>query len=420
MFAYPDKTKIVLYGTTRAGKLAYYKYRSHFDILGFMSSGAQSGTFCGIDILPNSKIIPLCRQGAKIIVLDEPDKCCASLSQKRGLKLYDDFLPAEFFEYDMIDCLGLYSLCGSEEFARVLPLLMRDKKGALINGNCQTEPIAKYLSRNDRFSKQHIFLKTTVVHRFDEENIKILSDRAFLDRVALFITQKISINNSHCREASSELMYKKLPDDCKKVMINNYWFQGYFPQHKKNEYNVLTDMYTYGAFNWGDEFLDSMVQKGMTGDEIFKAAHTDAVVDKQTVKELVKSQFADMREREKPCDIKMADYIEANYNKRVLFYSCNHPVNELLKLSAEKILRFIGLYKDDEKVTFRFECGMDSKPMLKSVTETVYPAVLKYLGLQKCERDMLYSAIYGEFCDFDMYVKNYLSFCHGVSVSDGD
>ncbi|MBS7398440.1 MAG: hypothetical protein KIG32_08540, partial [Ruminiclostridium sp.] len=77
-------------------------------------------------------------------------------------------------------------------------------------------------------------------------------------------------------------------------------------------------------------------------------------------------------------------------------------------------------YKDDEKVTFRFVCGMDSKPMLKSVTETVYPAVLKYLGLQKYERDMLYSAIYGEFCDFDMYVKNYLSFCHGVSVSDGD
>lgn len=420
MFAYPGKTKIVLYGTSSAGKLAYYKYRSHFEILGFMSSGAQSGKFCGIDILPNSQILPLCRQGAKIIVLDNDTKCCRSLSEKRGLKLYDNFLPVSLFEYEMIDCLELYSMCSKEEFARVLSILMRGKKGALINGNCQTEPIAKYLRYNERFSKEYVFLKTTVVHRFTEQNIGILSDKAFLDCVSLFMTQKISLNNNHCREASSELMFKKLPDTCKKVMINNYWFQGYFPQHKKNEYNVLTDMYTYGAFNWGDEILDKLVAEGRNADEIYAFAKSNKVVDKKELEELIASQFADMRAREKPCDIKMADYIEENYKKRVLFYSCNHPVNELLKLSATKILRFIGLYAEDEPVRFRYESSLDSKPMLKSVTETIYPAVLHHLGMNDIEDDLSYSVLFGEFCDFDNYVKNYLSFCHGVFVDDGE
>ena len=203
-------------------------------------------------------------------------------------------------------------------------------------------------------------------------------------------------------------------------MINNYWFQGYFPQHKKNEHNVLTDMYTYGAFNWGDEILDKLVTEGRSADEIYKIAYSDETVDKKELDELIASQFSDMRAREKVCDIKMADYIEENYNKRVLFYSCNHPANELLKLSAMKILRFIGLYTEDEQIKFRYENSLDSKPMLKSVTETIYPAVLHSLGMNDIEDTLSYSVLFGEFCNFDDYVKNYLSFCHGVFVDDAE
>lgn len=416
MFAYPDKTRIVLYGWSPTARTLYYRLKKRFNVLGLMAPEAQRLKLDYATVISDSMISALCADGVKLIVIDNIVNVCNSLLSKRGLKLYDDFLPLWAFEYEMIDCLGLYNMCSPDEFARLLPLLMKGKKGAALNGNCQTEPIAKYLIHNERFSSEYILLKTTVVHRFTEKNIGILSDPTFLNSLSLFMTQKISINNSHCRDASSQLMYDRLPAGCKRVMINNFWFEGYFPQHKKNEHNVLTDVYSYGAFNWGDSFIDRLVSEGKSADEIFAAAHDNSAFDGNELDALIKAQFADMEAREAPCDIKISDYIRQNYKKEVLFYSANHPVNKLIKEEVVRILRFIGLYGEGESVTFRYEHALDSKPLLRSVTEVVYPAVLHRLGLDDCADKMFYSTLYGEFCSFDDYVRNYLLFCYDMQV----
>ena len=76
----------------------------------------------------------------------------------------------------------------------------------------------------------------------------------------------------------------------------------------------------------------------------------------------------------------------------------------------------IAQYGEGESVTFRYEHALDSKPLLRSVTEVVYPAVLHRLGLDDCADKLFYSTLYGEFCSFDDYVRNYLLFCYDMQV----
>lgn len=418
MFAYPDKTPIVIYGNSKQARIAYYRFRTRFNVLGFLSPKETDASMCGVPVFQNSQIGQLRQEGAKLVIVDDnAGTVYTSLMQGRGLKIYDDFVPIWLMEYQSIDALWLYMSCEEKEFARLLRLFMQGKKGVLINGNCQTEPLAKYLMHNPRFDKEYIFLKSTVVHRYNEKTIKILNNQDFLNSISLFLTQKISINNSFFREAGSEIMIRKLPKECKKVIINNFWFEGYFPQHKKNEFNVLKDTFAYGAFNWGDELLDSMVSKGMDADDIFEAAHDVNLIADDDIENLIQSQFADMRQRESYCDIRMADYIQSHYKDEVLFYSANHPINKLIKEAAVRILRHIALYAENEDVPFHYEYAIDSRPLLNSVTETVYPSVLKHLGLLQDKDKLSYSVLFGEFCDFSDYVRNYLSFCHNMQVN---
>ncbi|EHR0552771.1 TPA: hypothetical protein NKA12_001429 [Vibrio parahaemolyticus] len=57
---------------------------------------------------------------------------------------------------------------------------------------------------------------------------------------------------------------------------------------------------------------------------------------------LVLRSITQLKDRESSLDIKISKYIEDNYLKRQLFYSFNHPCNELLELVAREVCRLIG------------------------------------------------------------------------------
>jgi hypothetical protein len=49
-----------------------------------------------------------------------------------------------------------------------------------------------------------------------------------------------------------------------------------------------------------------------------------------------------LREKEKECDVKVADFVEANYRDHLLFYTQNHPSMFFLRYVAEEIIKTLG------------------------------------------------------------------------------
>lgn len=231
MFAYPENTPIVIYGNSMAAELAYYRWHLHFDIKGFITPGNEK-TIINLPAYPKSQINDIVDMKFKIVVVDDWGDSYILQNKAGNNRLYDVFITQNLFEYEMIDISFLHKICTEETFLKVLPLLMKEKKGVLINGSCQIDPIAKYLSHNERFNKEYIFLKIPPVHLFNDDVKKVMEFEPFYKFISLFISQLVSYNNRFSPLVSTEEITKKLPKDCKKVSINNYFFKGYFPQSK--------------------------------------------------------------------------------------------------------------------------------------------------------------------------------------------
>ena len=57
----------------------------------------------------------------------------------------------------------------------------------------------------------------------------------------------------------------------------------------------------------------------------------------------VEQSLLELKKREEDVDVVISDYISENYDKRQLFYSFNHPINEVLVEYVWRILDFLGL-----------------------------------------------------------------------------
>lgn len=118
------------------------------------------------------------------------------------------------------------------------------------------------------------------------------------------------------------------------IVIPNLYFDGYFPDlrylrglkeaNSFSEYhsqNIL-DAYTKGASV--SEAVSGMLSVGELKED-FSASSIERLVD-----------------REEACTLVMSDYISDNFDKRRLFWTFNHPANEVLVEMASRIMKLIG------------------------------------------------------------------------------
>lgn len=298
--------------------------------------------------------------------------------QQSGLRFFYDYVPYSFFEYEDLNLLDLYHLCEKENINDVLSALIGERQGCIIHGNCQTLGIIKYLNANKKFKEKYIILRTPLA--FAYQDYSMLECRALFNNVTLLLEMFIKDDNRYSPKVGTNQFEKLMPEGCKKVIIPNFWFEGYFPQHIKNEFNVLTDIDKTGLFFCGDKNINELVNKYASADEIIRVIENEDFYSEEELDEHFSRCLKNIEESEKNTDIKMYDYIFSNYKKRILFYSSNHPVNEVIKELVIRIILYLQLETLHENVTFEKEQVLDGRPLLKGVTETVYPAVQKYLG----------------------------------------
>lgn len=124
-----------------------------------------------------------------------------------------------------------------------------------------------------------------------------------------------------------------------------------------------------------------MMRNGLEKEEIINIVSKKNFISKNDIDKKVKESFLKLQEHEMNVDIKISDYIENNYRKKQLFYSPNHPVEDLLLEYCNRILTYMGFsqikYQQSDLIT---ECIT-----LKGQDIPIYPSVINCLGLKEYE-----------------------------------
>lgn len=401
--------KIAIWGTGFTAKKAYYLDCTDYQIACFYDNNETKwgSELYGIPVKKYEK-----SDNLKIVISSAYWKEIAKQLIDDGLQILEDFIPHFFLCSNIISYRELFEL-GYEKIPELIRKLKNQKKIAVIYGNCQTPILSKILLLSNAFSEEYFFIEIPAVHEYASRMKKqwdiLLEDDNFWEQIDLFIYQKVSEANRFSKKLASDNILEKLNISCLIVRIINIYFSGYFIQTTDNRRNFMKDVQQSGLFPFGDKYIDEMILKGQSKNEILEQIIREDFIAPEEIHKIVQESLLELKEREKDVDITISDYIMKNYNKKQLFYSFNHPINSVLIEYAKRIISFLG-YTDleiDEAVVY-LKAGC-----LKGTDIPIYPSVLKTLQIQDYENSYFINRyIEPEFLvDFKTYYRKYMEYC---------
>ncbi len=248
------------------------------------------------------------------------------------------------------------------------------KPNCLLYGNCQSGTLYKYLKTNypDMYNYNYII------------NWKKLKDKDYVfpaeiaKNADIFIYQPLKNHGNLDTDFIKNNLLKK---SCVCISMPYILFLGYFPDYvhpdERND-KTKSKKYTFGAFPYGHGQLNKLILKNCyTINEIIELSRKDDFLSEDFIWNKLETSLQVLREREKSTDIKIADFIEQNYDKFKLFHSVNHPTNYLYKELIKQVLLVLHLDTNgvDKNQFFKREVGsVCSNPI-------IYPCVVKALNL---------------------------------------
>ena len=325
-----------------------------------------------------------------------------------GLIKGRDFVPYTCFEAGIIRYFRLRDILETEEATLYfLKWLKKEKKLAAFYGNCQMHMVQRLMVNSKTFMDEFISLELPAVYAYKTEKDFEYFQERFWSELDLLISQRVKTDNRFSAKLATEYVETYLSSDVKCVWVPNVFFDGYFPQEKRNEHNLFTEENIGGVFALGDRFVDELYDSGKTADEIMEQVSREDFLSEDFVKSKVRESFDSLRKREATCDIVISDYLEKHYTEKVLFYCSNHPCNEVLIELSNRILGYLGV---DETLDNIPEESLDFT--LKGQDVPIYPSVKKALNLKSTEEKYYANRYYWDFCgDFIEFVRKYIQVC---------
>ena len=210
---------------------------------------------------------------------------------------------------------------------------------------------------------QSTILQTIIKTSLNEVNVPPIKE--------VHLIQKSDIDNLYTELASSDIVicqliqdnYRNLPigtnqiaeklsPSTKMVIIPNIYFNAYFPNfiYIKNEkgQTVTFDSSKYKGFP--SDYYDSMIIAAILLKydlrDILNIYKTK-LKNKWGIDNLTKS-FIELKKRESNCDIHISKYLKDNYRKKQLFWTFNHPANDVFFHLTQQIFLFLDISKNIE------------------------------------------------------------------------
>ena len=287
--------------------------------------------------------------------------------EEYNLKIFEDFIPWYFLSYNSINIDFLTFLKDDADKGRYIKALAKNKKICVLYGMCHMSIYRNFLLNSEEFLSKYIILDIpTVNDRFTKYHDVLKSD--FIWQCCdLVITSQISLINLFDVFSTQEIL-KRTHEYCKKIVVTNAAFKGYFLQHTTG----IKETVQY--FGWGDKNINKMIMKGINSKDIEDMILGQEYYECEYIIKYFDKSLKILEEGEEECDIKIGDYIKENGRSKVLFYSWTHPTEEIMLEIGKRIFRELRL--DTSILEEHYE---DIR--LNTSEELIYPCVLKTLGI---------------------------------------
>jgi hypothetical protein len=199
---------------------------------------------------------------------------------------------------------------------------MHDKL-CLLHANCQGDELETLLKASPFFSRQYRIVRRT---NYMRESFR----DAELAACSLFLYQHLGPDWG---EVSSDSLLARLPVTAERLRIPNHFTRAYWPL-----------CYHDGPIaDFSDLLLDRLIDEGAPKSAILRVYLHGDLNSFINLKVSLEETIDKEREKEKGAPIKTLDHFLANWKKRMLFHTLNHPGRELLELTAQGILRVLDL-----------------------------------------------------------------------------
>ncbi|MCI8938512.1 MAG: hypothetical protein HFH12_00755 [Dorea sp.] len=396
MLAWNKGETIAIWGTGLWGKRLFYKYRVEYLVTCFIDNSPRSREFYGVPVVHAKELNKL---NCKILIaVQEYGDICVQC-EKEGKSFYEDYLPYFLFEYNQIPIIPLYDLA-KDQIKKFFHIFLQGKKSVLIIGNCQTSKIKPSMMTSTQFDKEYIFVDIPMVHLLTEHDISVLKHCKFIfEESCLIITQYISSEAGKILGTQQILNMKG--NQTSIIFIPTLWFDCYYPQ-SRHQYRKVDLGKGLAAFPYADSMVDELINK-YSVDKVIEIVKSPDLYSAAYLNDLYEQRITELSEREQRCDIKMLDFVIANWKTELLFFSVNHPNNRVIFEETVRILRFLGIEDfNSEKVDMT---------ELDEFQELIYPSVQLNYGLI-FQHDYYKDGSFHGKKTIDEYIREYIRYIH--------
>ena len=206
----------------------------------------------------------------------------------------------------------------------------------VVTGNCQARPIAKIV---ETLSSQIKVTAVGIVHLLkNDEREKYLIEFSEADYI---FAQRVD-NKYPCEFVRTEFLRNNWGG--KVVVWPNLYYRGYNPELTYLRLN--NHLHLRGPL--GDYHNQTIIASWKKGLSVKKtiSRHKDIEFNREKYGNIPDISLAELKEREKDCDIKIVQHLENIISQKRHFFTFNHPENDLLVYTAEKILDVTDIQRD--------------------------------------------------------------------------
>lgn len=221
-------------------------------------------------------------------------------------------------------------------FSKTRTYFSSHRKKVLILANCQGQALYSLLKKNPDFIKQFELIHIDPIHLLKiQDSERILSIIATLD---VIIYQPIGSNYG---VFASDNILKHLKLNAKAISFPVAYFTGYNPEviYLKNFDGKKVSV----PFDYNDLNIMRMFAEKLSIPEIVNHLESNTFYSQEFLERNCELSLNTLAEREKGLDIRITPFIENNYKSKRLFFSMNHPSNEVLFEIVQQLFELLGL-----------------------------------------------------------------------------
>ena len=207
----------------------------------------------------------------------------------------------------------------------------------VVVGNCQATALEMMLSTNEEFTKRFELVSFPPVHEFPEALVPELH-RAVAD-AAVLIPQRVDDAYRGGMGLGTDTLMGIARTSTVVRWPSVYW-AGYFPDlfylRDAARAPVLD-----GPFDYHDR---SILQAYACGVDVAEACSLleDAARPSDALA-WAQEATAELDVRGQDCDVQVASFVASRFREELLFFTMNHPTNQLLAFIAQQIMDLLGL-----------------------------------------------------------------------------